>query len=86
MSDKKERSEKRKSSHTRDKYKNLFSRRKFIGGTISAGIGALGLTAGCAKESKKKESPVKYMRLDRKGPPLPKERKHDRSQKEASQA
>jgi len=56
MSDKKERSEKQKSSHARDKYKNLFSRRKFIDGTISAGIGALGLMAGCAKESKKKES------------------------------
>jgi len=48
MSDKKEKSKKQKSSH--------FSRRKFIGGSIAAGIGAMGLTASCAKQAKDKES------------------------------
>ena len=48
MSDKKEKSKKQKSSH--------FSRRKFIGGSIATGIGAMGLTASCAKQAKDKEA------------------------------
>ena len=54
MSDKKETTAKEKSSHARQKDKNLLTRRGFI--TTAAGMGAVGLLTGGAKKPKEKES------------------------------
>jgi arylsulfatase A-like enzyme len=54
MSDNKKTAAKEKSSHTAQKDKNLLTRRDFIG--AAAGMGAVGLLAGGAKQQKEKDT------------------------------
>lgn len=55
MSYKKEKAKKSKTSRIPHKHNNLISRRKFIGGTIAAGIGSMRLIAASQKKPKQQE-------------------------------